>query len=191
MKADKNKLAYIGAKPGTNKQTIRDSDAWFTPGIYTEMAREVMGEIELDPFSSAAANRHVKAKRYFDINSNAFEKVWFQDQGRVFMNPPYGRKLINASVDIFLENWKNKSILQAVVLVNNATETKWFQSLLRSANSLCMPDRRISFEAVDGKNVSGNTRGQVFFYFGNKSSKFKKVFKSVGVILMTDVSHKK
>ncbi len=102
------------------------------------------------------------------------------------MNPPYGRKLIDASIDIFLENWKNKSILQAVVLVNNATETKWFQSLLRSANSICMLDRRISFEAVDGKNVSGNTRGQVFFYFGARSRRFEKVFKSIGIVLMTN-----
>lgn len=184
MKANKNMLAYIGAKPGTNMPALRDSNSWYTPTVYTDMVREVMGEIELDPFSSKMANKHVKAKRYFDEKSNAFKKVWFKDKGRVFMNPPYGRKVIDASIDIFLENWNNKSILQAVVLVNNATETKWFQSLLRSANSICMPERRISFEAVDGKNVSGNTRGQVFFYFGRQSSKFENVFKSIGVVLM-------
>ncbi len=185
MRADKNKLAYIGAKPGTNKINQRDSDSWFTPCIYTEMAREVMGEIDLDPFSSEAANERVKAKRYFDINTNAFEQVWFADQGRVFMNPPYGRKIIDASTNIFLANWANESITQAVVLVNNATETKWFHTLLRSSSAICLPDSRIAFETNDGKNVSGNTRGQVFFYFGHCTEKFKVVFDRIGAVLLT------
>lgn len=184
MKADKNKLAYIGSKPGTSGSTKRDSDSWFTPSIYTEMAREVMGEIDLDPFSSKVANFHVKAKRYFDIKDDAFKKVWFQDQGRVFMNPPYGRKLIDMAIDIFLANWASESISQGIVLVNNATETRWFQSLLRSTSSLCLPDRRIAFESDDGKHVSGNTRGQVFFYFGHKQKKFEEVFSDVGTILI-------
>ncbi len=183
MKANKNILAYIGAKPGDNKQTTRDSDAWFTPSKYTDMAREVMGEIELDPFSSKVANKHIKAKRYFDLNSNAFEQVWFKDKGHVFMNPPYSRKLINDSVNLFLKNWKDKSISQAVVLVNNATETKWFQALLRNSSAICMPEGRISFETSDGKHVSGNTRGQIFFYFGRKVRRFEVVFSRIGVVL--------
>jgi len=180
MKADINQLAYIGAKPGDNK---RDSDSWFTPSKYIDMAREVMGEIDLDPFSSPTANAHIKAKRYFDINSDAFKQQWFQDQGRVFMNPPYGRKLIDASIEIFLENLLNESIAQAVVLVNNATETRWFHSLLNHTDAICFPDRRIAFETDDGKHVSGNTRGQVFFYFGHKVKTFEEVFGHIGAVL--------
>lgn len=183
-KADREKLAYIGAKPGLLKDPNRDSDAWFTPSIYTEMAREVMGEIDLDPFSSAAANKHVRAKRYFDPAADAFQQTWFPDQGRVFMNPPYGRQLIDAAVDIFLANWSSESVSQAIVLVNNATETRWFQSLLRTSAGLCFPDRRIAFENDDGKHVSGNTRGQAFFYFGHKVQRFKDVFARIGVVLV-------
>lgn len=186
LKADRNKLAYIGAKPGENKSSVRDSDSWYTPSMYTDMAREVMGGIDLDPFSSKTANRHIKASRFFDVESNAFDQIWFKEQGTVFMNPPYGRKMIDASVDIFLANVKSKSIAQAVVLVNNATETKWFQSLLRYAPILCMPGRRIAFETEDGKHVSGNTRGQVFFYFGQRVQRFKKVFGQIGAILIAN-----
>jgi len=185
MKADINKLAYIGSKPGANG-VERDSDSWFTPSIYTEMAREVMGAIDLDPFSSAAANRHVKAKRYFDEKMDAFKETWFQEQGRVFMNPPYGRQVIDVAVDCFLANWASESISQGVVLVNNATETRWFQSLLRSTNALCFPDRRIAFETDDGKHVSGNTRGQTFFYFGHKVKKFSEVFGRIGTIVVPE-----
>jgi len=184
MKTDINKLAYIGSKPGGKKEPVRDSDAWFTPSIYTEMAREVMGEIDLDPFSSNAANQHIKAKRYFDVDQDAFKQKWFQDQGRVFMNPPYGRKIIDAAVDVFLANLANESIAQGVVLVNNATETRWFHSLLSFADAICFPDRRIAFETDDGKHVSGNTRGQVFFYFGHKARKFEEVFGKIGAVLI-------
>lgn len=184
MKADINRLAYIGSKPGEKSKTKRDSDSWFTPSMYTDMARDVMGEIDLDPFSSKVANDHVKAKRYFDVNSDAFKQQWFQDQGRVFMNPPYGRKLIDAAVDIFLTNLANESISQAIVLVNNATETRWFHLLLSYANAICFPDRRIAFETHDGKHVSGNTRGQVFFYFGHKNNRFEDVFGKIGAVLI-------
>ena len=189
MKADINKLAYIGSKPGKNKNNKRDSDSWFTPSMYTDLAREVMGEIDLDPFSSQTANVHIKAKRYFDVNSDAFKQQWFQDQGRVFMNPPYGRKIIDAAIDIFLTNLSNESIAQAIVLVNNATETRWFHSLLSYADAICFPDRRIAFETDDGKHVSGNTRGQVFFYFGYKLDKFEDVFGKIGAVLIPTKKH--
>jgi hypothetical protein len=117
---------------------------------------------ELVPFSSHVANAHVKAKRYLDVNADAFRQVWFQDQGRVFMNSPYSRNIIDAAVAIFLANWLSESISQEIVLVNNATETRRFQSLLRASSALCFPDSRIAIENDDGKQVSGKTRGQAF-----------------------------
>lgn len=181
-KADKNKLAYIGAKPGTNRGTLRDSDTWFTPSLYTEMAAEVMGRIDLDPFSSEAANERVKARRFFTVEDDAFKQQWFEDQGRVFMNPPYTRKLVDAAIDLFLEHRAREEVTQGIVLVNNATETRWFQSLARSCHACCFPDRRIAFENVDGKHVSGNTRGQVFFYYGHRQQRFREVFSRIGVV---------
>ncbi|KGJ91576.1 DNA N-6-adenine-methyltransferase [Colwellia psychrerythraea] len=181
MKADVKKLAYIGSKPGDI--TSRDSDSWYTPNIYTDMTRKVLGTIDLDPFSSSLANEYVKAERYFDADSNAFKQIWFKEQGTVFMNPPYSRKLIDKAVEIFLQNISDSSISQAVVLVNNATETKWFQSLTRKSDALCLVDKRIPFESFDGKHSSGNTRGQVFLYYGVNKKAFKKVFKEIGIII--------
>lgn len=182
-KADINKLAYIGAKPKASTEAPRDSSSWFTPSLYTELAKEVMGEIDLDPFSSEEANKHVKAKRFFTIKDDAFKQEWFQDQGRVFMNPPYTRQVIDAAAEIFLSHWMQEKITQGIVLVNNATETRWFQALLKESAAICMPDRRIAFENFDGKHVSGNTRGQVFLYFGHKPERFSEVFARVGCVL--------
>ncbi|MEQ8927930.1 MAG: DNA N-6-adenine-methyltransferase, partial [Fulvivirga sp.] len=177
-------LAYVGSKPGSPKNLNRDSDAWFTPKVYTDMAREVMGEIDLDPFSNAYANQRIKAKRYFDSESDAFRQTWFKKQGRVFMNPPYGRKIVDAAVELFLSNWNSKKISQGIVLVNNATETRWFQALLHESAALCLPHHRIAFENDDGKNISGNTRGQAFLYYGENTSRFSDIFSQIGVALI-------
>ena len=182
MKADKNKLGYVGSIPGS---IPRDSDAWFTPKKYTKLASEVMGQIDLDPFSCSAANESVNATRYIDEQNDAFKQEWFEVgcKGTVFMNPPYGRRIMGPAVEEFLKHYANNSITQAVVLVNNATDTKWFQSLLGASNAICFTNKRIAFENNDGKHISGNTRGQAFLYFGCNVKKFREIFTAVGVVL--------
>jgi phage N-6-adenine-methyltransferase len=185
MKADVNKLAYIGRKPASGILK-RDSDSWFTPELYTDLVRKVLGGIDLDPFSSISANEHVKAARFFDINMDAFKQIWFKKSGTVFMNPPYSKKLIGKAVNTFIFNLENNSISQAVVLVNNATETKWFQTLSVQASALCLVHKRIHFENVDGKNISGNTRGQIFLYYGSDKLVFTNIFNEIGSIVYTN-----
>ena len=183
MKANVNNLAYIGSKPGKNDPQ-RDSDSWFTPKKYTEMVREVLGTIDLDPFSSEFGNTYVEASRYITEEQDAFEIDWFETQGSVFMNPPYGRGLVSRAINSFIAHWKGKQITEAIVLVNNATETQWFQTVLKESTAICLPSSRIAFENNDGKNVSGNTRGQVFLYFGQNTSHFREVFSKIGICLI-------
>lgn len=182
-KADSRKLGYIGAVPTSGEQSNRDSDSWFTPKKYVDLVRKSLGTIDLDPFSSEQANEVIQATRFFDEKKNAFKQTWFAQPGTVFMNPPYSRQLINPSVDLFVSNWRAGNITQAIVLVNNATETRWFQNLLLESSAICLVSKRIAFENRDGKHVSGNTRGQVFLYFGNKNAAFKRNFKGIGAIL--------
>ncbi|MFH0920581.1 MAG: hypothetical protein V1913_09485, partial [Fibrobacterota bacterium] len=56
--------------------------------------------------------------------------------------------------------------------------------LVKNSTAICFTDHRISFWNADRKNVSGNTRGQAFFYFGEALGKFKNVFKKHGFILV-------
>lgn len=71
-KASVARLAYVGSKPGNS----RDSDAWYTPTPYISAARAVMGDIDLDPFSSAEANERIGAHRFFDVRRSAFTGNW-------------------------------------------------------------------------------------------------------------------
>lgn len=172
--ADVNRLGYIGRKPGSISSD-RDADSWYTPSAYIEAARMVMGSIDLDPFSSERANETIQAARILTEDRSAFSTPWRKDRRRypdgvcVWMNPPYSAGLIHQAVVIFLENWAAGHIAQAVVLVNNATDTQWFKALREQSTAVCFTHHRISFESPDGKRVSGNTRGQTFFYFGSES----------------------
>ena len=174
--ANVNKLGYVGKVPGS-----RDSSSWFTPKEYIDMSKDVLGSIDLDPFSSKEANRIVGAEKFFSEENSAFDNEW--DVLTVFMNPPYGAKIINKAITRFLDQ-QYEFNFDAVVLVNNCTETVWFQNLLHCSAAVCFPRKRISFWNADGKSISGNTRGQAFFYFGNNCTKFKKVFSLIGEVLL-------
>lgn len=182
--ADPKRLAYVGS---VTKST-RDSDAWFTPEKYVLAARASLGgSISLDPFSSPDANKVVKAERFLTETENAFKTEWFpktRNDGdslrTVWMNPPYGAGLVSDAMNLFLNEFVSGIFDEGIILVNNATETKWFQRALTIASALTLTDHRISFWNSDGKAVSGNTRGQAFFYFGDNSKRFIQNFSVFG-----------
>ena len=64
----------------------------YTPAVYIEAVRRVLGEIDLDPASRRIAQETVKAKRFFTKEDDGLRQVW---TGRVFLNPPYARGVID------------------------------------------------------------------------------------------------
>jgi len=179
--ANAKKLGYVGRTPG---QKTRDSDSWFTPPEYIASVKEVMGNIDLDPFSSTEANKIIKAGCYLTEDSNALITPWnVKKNTRVFMNPPYSSGLIHKAIQRFLSEYEAGHFQEGIVLVNNATDTRWFRMMVPHAEAVCFTDHRISFWNSDGKRVSGNTRGQCFFYFGKNHLKFAEIFSKHGFIL--------
>lgn len=62
---------------------------WYTPSYIIEAARKTMGSIDLDPFSSLAANKNIKSNSIYTKDDNGFEKDWF---GNVWCNHPFSRQ---------------------------------------------------------------------------------------------------
>jgi ParB family chromosome partitioning protein len=175
--ANANKLGYVGRTPLTK----RNSDSWFTPPEYLDSAHKVLGGITLDPFSDLKANEIVRAEFFFDEKMDGLTQPWKKsDNTTVFMNPPYSADMVKKCCERFIEAWNQKEIKAGIILVNNATETRWFQHLLSKANSICFTNHRISFWNADGKVVSNNTRGQAFFYFGSVANQFTEHFRAHG-----------
>jgi phage N-6-adenine-methyltransferase len=188
-KANPEKLAYIGSKPSA---ATRDSDSWFTPKAYIESARIALGgKIDLDPFSSPEAQKVVRAIQYFTKKDDALaESTVWPSVDSVFMNPPYSRGIASAAIGKFLGCLDAGYIRRGIILMNNATDTLWFYQAWGNPYfaAFCFTKGRIAFENVDGKRVSGNTRGQVILFFTRRKGQgkrddvkaFKKAFAALG-----------
>lgn len=150
---------------------------WYTPAEYVELARQVMGGIDLDPASCQIANRVVKATTFYSEDDDGLLRCW---RGRVFMNPPYSQPYIQRFSEKLIEHIIDGDVTQAIVLVNNATETRWGQLLLKNASAVCFPSGRIKFWHPE--KVSAPLQGQMVIYFGPNKDLFGKLFNEIGVV---------
>jgi phage N-6-adenine-methyltransferase len=149
---------------------------WYTPKEYIEAARLVLGHIELDPASNPVANEVVRAATYYTAENSGLDKDW---QGTLWMNPPYESGLIGQFVEKLCDSYASGAVAKAVVLVNNATETKWFQSLAEQASAICFPRGRVRFWAP-GKKQATPLQGQAVLYLGDDTEAFVSQFSSFG-----------
>lgn len=159
-----------------------ETNEWFTPSQYVDMARELMGGIDLDPASNAYANEKVvQATTYYDIQTNGLNKEW---RGRVWLNPPYGRDEGGSNQEAWsrrlIEQYEAGITKEAILLVNANTEAKWFQPLYNYL--ICFTNHRIRFYNTEG-TPSQPTQGNAFIYFGNQTERFTELFSTFGVII--------
>lgn len=164
QKISEAKKPHVANNSGDNE--------WYTPAEYIEAARKVMGSIDLDPASNEYANETVKASTFYTEETNGLDKEWF---GNIWMNPPYSTALIKE----FAEKLANSTFRQAIVLVNNATDTAWFKLLIQKAKAVVFTTGRIRFEKRNGSK-GAPLQGQAFIYYGDNVEKFLEVFEAFG-----------
>jgi len=169
MKLHKVDKPHVSEAAGENE--------WYTPPEYIKAVREVMGGIDCDPASSEKANRTVKADTFFTIEDDGLSQKW---SGRVFMNPPYAQPLIGQFSAAIVKKFKTGEIDEACILVNNATETVWFQSMAECGGAICFPKTRIRFLDPAGNPSGSPLQGQAVIYLGKKSDVFCRVFGKFG-----------
>lgn len=150
------------------------NNEWYTPKEYIEAAYKTMGVINLDPASNEIANRVVKAEKYYTAEENGLEKTW---NGNIWLNPPYSSDLIGKFADKLLTERGNYT--QAIVLVNNATETEWFNKIVSISSAVCFPKGRVKFYTPDGK-TGQPLQGQAVLYIGDNPNEFINAFAGFG-----------
>jgi len=171
-------VAMLSSSSSSPHVTYNSGDnEWFTPVKIANAVHEVMGGIDLDPASCEEANRVVKATQVFNAADNGLTKPW---AGRVFLNPPYSKLLIRMFCSKLVRHVKNGKISAAVVLVNNATETRWFQELFSVVSAVCFPSGRVKFWQSKEATASNPLQGQAILYFGEDHDSFMKTFTKFG-----------
>ena len=105
---------------------------WYTPWNIIECARQLMGSIDLDPFSCEKANQRPEGKlanMYFAVDDDPLNRPW---AGNVWMNHPFGRKFnADAIGKLKFEHIKiGPTMQQACCITYASTSEKWFKPLL-------------------------------------------------------------
>ena len=156
-------------------------DEWRTPEKYIKLARAVLGEIDLDPASSALAQEVAsRARQYFDKDQNGLRHPWLR---RIFLNPPYSRSLIGKFVTKLLNEVRAGRVdcgdLVDPQLLGHAVVSKSGGQGRRHL----FTTGRVRFKDVDGE-LARPTQGQCFHYYGDNRASFINTFAPIGFVLV-------
>lgn len=154
---------------------------WYTPPHIIDAATQALGSIDLDPASSHEANKTVQAEAIFTREDDGLRQEWY---GNVWLNPPYASDLVQKFTDKLIAEYVADRLEAACLLVNNGTETKWFQKAIRVASAVAFPEGRISYWNPD-RTSKTPLQGQAILYFGADVERFTDAFSSTGVVLHT------
>jgi len=152
--------------PGTVRQSVNTKSNWRTPPHIFEYWNDRY-HFTLD----AAADEHNHLHHnYLDEKYDALTNRWptndmvdwprFYGRQVAWCNPPYG-KGIDRWISAFIREWTNGYTILA--LLPAATDTQWWQEVMRSASRIYLLDYRISFINPDtGLPVNGNPTASAF-----------------------------
>lgn len=161
----------------STKMAVHYSSAsadWHTPAAIIERAVRTMGAIDLDQCSNDGPPV-VPAFRYYRLADDGLARAW---DGRIYMNPPYGRD-IGRWIEKLCLDYEGEYVTEAVALLPARTDTAWFRRLRYYTH--CFLWGRLKF--------SGHTAGAPFpsvvVYLGPHVPAFAAAFSDIGDIYQT------
>ncbi len=184
----------------TDAQLINQNSSdveYFTPLPIVNLARQVMGGIDLDPASSTEANAGINARNIYTIKDDGITQPWY---GAVWLNHPFGRREIPCAPDCakkhthhdyllygnsgwitkLMNEWNEGNIEQACTITYASTSEKWFRPLLEFPQ--CFITTRTNYYLPDGTLKKGVTKGSVVTYLGPRVNRFAQAFNEIGVV---------
>lgn len=166
----------------TTVQHSSDSNEFYTPDIFVEAARKLMGGIDCDPASCELAQQVVEAGVWYGPGSPYGEDGLVEDwSGRVFLNPPGGKVpkeyqgLGTKSLSTLF--WARLAMDWLEGVVKEAVFVGFTLEILRTAQQFgtpeddpipepldfhfCVPASRIPFDTVNRPIKRGKKKGQL------------------------------
>lgn len=137
----------------TFERNTNSSDEWYTPKNIIES----LGPFDTDPCAPIKP-LWATAKTMYNKNDDGLTKEW---EGRVWLNPPYSRPLI----ELFVEKMANHN--NGIALLYNRCDSKMFQDIIfKKANAMLFMKHRIKFYRPDGTLGGSPGCGSILIAFG-------------------------
>ncbi len=145
---------------------------WNTPKHIVGLVEQVLGTIDLDPCSDELERPNIPAQNHFTAAEDGLRQKW---HGTVYMNPPYGRSIVQW-VEHLCQEFAEGRTSEAIALVPSRTDTKWFQLFAPFAK--CFIHGRLRFGGAENTAPFPS----VAVYMGSKTSLFADIFADTGTI---------
>lgn len=155
----------------THESQYAESVSWYTPKWVFD---KLNVQFDLDPCAPSGGVPWIPAKNHYSLPQDGLALPW---EGLVWCNPPYGKETPK-----WLEKMHTHG--EGIALVFARTDTKWFQSCAKGADTMLFLSGRIQF--VDGLGAtggSGSTCGSVLIGWGVASSKALRAMRSEGLLV--------
>ena len=163
--------------------TSSQTTEWYTPQVYTDAAREVMGSIDLDPASCPVANEWIQADHIYTKEEDGLSLAWI---GNCWLNPPFGR-IGHKMIRYLCEQYDKGFVGQAVLLTKCVPGYKWWDTLFHDYRfPVCFVRDRIAFLRIENGEVVGSgasKAGTNFWYLGRHEARFKEIFSRFGRVI--------
>lgn len=165
-----------------------------TPVDIIESARLVLGQIDLDPASSAYANDVILARRYIEKSENGLTAKWYEDGEKisVYLNPP-GGKLSNRSLcaafwQKLMEVFDSGNLIHAIFMAFSCEALQTTQNLKCRPIldfPFCVPRRRIKFVHPSKIKTQPSHSNVIVYVPGevDRTVEFYKEFSQYGYVM--------
>ena len=146
-----------------------ESVEWYTPRRIREaVVMALGGRVDLDP--CADAGKTFPAAEHYTADDNGLPRRW---NGRVYMNPPYGREIVKWTTKLHDEleaGWTT----EAVALLPARVDTGWWHDL--HPRYVCFIRGRLQFSGYDCSAPFPSAAA----YFGHNPGRFVRAFEPLG-----------
>jgi hypothetical protein len=118
----------------------------YTPRPLRELAREVLGSIDLDPCTHP--RNPLGAKVFYTKRENGLRQQWPSSTRALWMNPVFGEEIVEWLFKV-KQLADAQPLMRALVLVPTKSGARWYRECCEHAQVRCELDGRVVFETYD------------------------------------------
>lgn len=140
------------------ERSVTTTDEWYTP----KEIIDALGRFDLDPCAPVIPLWNT-ANIMYNKDIDGLKQEWF---GRVWLNPPYSRPLIESFVKRLAEHGNG------IALLFNRCDSKMFQDVIfEKATAMNFLRNRIRFFRPDGTQGGSPGCGSILIAFGEENAR--------------------